>query len=423
MRTKFLKVGFAALFVAIFCVSSVSAADIAVRETGAGGAYNNINDAIAAASDGDRIIIEPRTGALKYQESLVIDKSLQFLCSNEGEKFGVEGNITITPATPLDISFIGMSLTGYVSANVDAPSSVRTTVKFLYCYIGSYMEFRKNNYDLTMANNYISGNVYFCSGRLFGNEIHRTGSTYNTILISEETSPIAPAICDTIQIIGNKIYNSAGADYYAAIRSTSSDYYYQIMNNFIEYSIKGIYITDWKPSAIGTNEIINNTFYQQVSLSEDETAIYCSDISVGGKLNVLNNLFDGNLKTFYSEYGIKFSNMSDGETSVRFNHCDSGYDNITSGIINDGSNGTCTFTLNITDGSATGGNVDAGHTDYMYYDLDLTRNDAGCYGGSLSYANFFLTTDANNNRIFNLEMPRRVIIGNPIKVKAEGFDK
>mgnify|MGYP002479593447 CR=1 FL=1 len=46
--------------------SIASAADLYVRDLGAGGAYSSISAAITAATNGDRIIIRPKAGSLPY---------------------------------------------------------------------------------------------------------------------------------------------------------------------------------------------------------------------------------------------------------------------------------------------------------------------------------------------------------------------
>lgn len=56
------------LFSTIAMLFSVvaSAADLYVRDFGAGGAYSSISAAITAAVDGDRIIIQPKAGGIPY---------------------------------------------------------------------------------------------------------------------------------------------------------------------------------------------------------------------------------------------------------------------------------------------------------------------------------------------------------------------
>jgi pectin methylesterase-like acyl-CoA thioesterase len=75
MKKQLLFIAFASLVTSI-----ASATDLYVRNLGAGGAYSTVSAAIAAASDGDRIIIKPKTtGTGAYVENLTINKSLTFV--------------------------------------------------------------------------------------------------------------------------------------------------------------------------------------------------------------------------------------------------------------------------------------------------------------------------------------------------------
>lgn len=410
----------------IFASSFVNATDLVVREGGAGGAYSTISDALAVAVNGDRIIIQPKSGGAFYVESFSVTKNLQFLCENEGEKFAVQGNITITPSTPLEIIFIGLDLDGDFSATGNAPATARTIVKLLYSDIAGHVNFNYNNYDLTVANGDITGRITFRAGRLIGNNIYNSSSTEISVYINDETTSLATHVSDTIQIIGNKIYNYGSGNPYSAIYCYSNDYYYQINNNYIRYRYKGIHMYYWKNSTTGNNEIINNTFYQILSPTSSNYAILCSDIPAGAVLKIYNNLFEGKLSSGY-DCGILGSTMENGLVNVGYNMFDNGFDEgrYIDGVNDDGTNITSAdFVFDTDTGEPTSGDyLNAGHPDSIYYDLNLTRNDIGCYGASNSHTNYFITGDLNNNRVFLLNIPKRVITGNPIRVEAEGFDK
>lgn len=65
--------------------------------------------------------------------------------------------------------------------------------------------------------------------------------------------------------------------------------------------------------------------------------------------------------------------------------------------------------------------IDAGDPDPRYLDLDLTRNDAGCYGGSNSRANF--TTAMGSAVVGFMQAPRVVAQGDAVIISATGFDR
>ena len=93
MKKELFFIAIASLF-----TSMVSAADLYVRDLGAGGSYSTISAAITAANDGDRIIIRPKAGSLPFIENLTIDKSLSFVSEINFSKYILQGTITITPA-------------------------------------------------------------------------------------------------------------------------------------------------------------------------------------------------------------------------------------------------------------------------------------------------------------------------------------
>lgn len=410
-----------ALCMSFYCIS----ADLVVRENGLGGAYSNITDAINAATAGDRIIIQPKAGGAPYVEALYINKSLQFLCETEGEKFNVTGNVSITPSTPVTVTIIGMKQTGSISATANAPAASRSIVKIMYCEITGSINFAYNNYDVSIINNAVTnGTVQFRAGKMIGNTIYYvSGSTY-AVSVEPETTSLAPALSDTICIIANTI-TGTGSSTYTVVNLASTNYYYYVSNNFIKHGYRGIYVGAWKSGTTGTNEFINNTIYQYTTFSVSDYGMYFYNIPAGAKLKVYNNLLYGVANGSYSDYGIYGNTMGSGLVNVGYNHFNSGFDAsyFVYGINDDGTNVlNSSFSVDNATGLATGSIVNAGHPDEIYYDIDLTRNDVGCYGGSFTFNNFTLAGEISG-RVYYIEMPRRVISGNAIRIKAESYDK
>ncbi|PKP00996.1 MAG: hypothetical protein CVU11_16505 [Bacteroidetes bacterium HGW-Bacteroidetes-6] len=409
------------VFLALLISFSIitKATDIQVNETGSMGAYTSITAALAAAVDGDRIFVEPKAGGLPYIESFTISKSVQILCNTESSKFAVQGNISITPATVEEISIIGMELTGNITSTIDASTAGRTIFRIFYSTLTGHIAFENNNYDITVANCTLNGYVSLRSGRVIGNII--SSDMFHGVYVGDEASGGAVALSDTIQIIGNRITCIANSAYYP-IDIVSQDYFYQIRNNYLYYAGRGIFISGWTSNLSGSHEIINNSF-KRSSTNATNYAIYLSGITASGVLKIYNNLFDGYING--TSYGIYLISMSNGIVFISYNYFDSGFSYYINGATDDGTNSTSvSFTIDITTGQPTSGSyANLGHPDMMYYDLDLTRNDVGCYGGSLSARNFFPTGDANHNRVYMLSLPSSVYSGNPIRVKAESFDK
>ena len=81
MKKQLFFIAIASLFTTL-----ASATDLYVRNLGAGGAFSTVSAAIAQASDGDRIIIQPKTNGSAYVENLTINKSLTFVSETNYNK-------------------------------------------------------------------------------------------------------------------------------------------------------------------------------------------------------------------------------------------------------------------------------------------------------------------------------------------------
>ena len=122
------------LFIAIagFFSSMANAADLYVRDLGAGGAFPTISAAIAQASDGDRIIIRPKSGGVAYVENLSINKSLSFVSETNFSKYILQGAITITPAPGRTVTINNVQISGNGLISIPEETLVgRTTLNLL----------------------------------------------------------------------------------------------------------------------------------------------------------------------------------------------------------------------------------------------------------------------------------------------------
>src|SRR5690554_1947736 len=91
----------------VFYIQSF-AADRVVEEFGFPPAYSSIGAAVAAAEDGDRIIIKNRAGNIPWIENITINKSLQFLSHANDDFFIVQGDYTIEFIPGLEVDIVGM---------------------------------------------------------------------------------------------------------------------------------------------------------------------------------------------------------------------------------------------------------------------------------------------------------------------------
>ena len=93
------------------------------RVVSANSTYNTISSAIAASSDGDRIMVEPAT----YTEDVLLGKSLTLMCNQEGGRYALNGSLRLDNASGKDIVVSGIRALGGISllGSNTAPTSFR----------------------------------------------------------------------------------------------------------------------------------------------------------------------------------------------------------------------------------------------------------------------------------------------------------
>lgn len=378
------------LFIALlgFFTSLTSAADLYVRDFGAGGAYSTVSAAITAASDGDRIIIRPKSGGIPYLENLVVNKSLSFVSETNFAKYLIQGNISITPAAGRVITFSNLNLTSGITVTA-ATTGGRATVNVFNCAIGGDINTQQSNVSLYASGNTITSSIYFTHGRITGNSCFNIG-------LSTSATDSSPAT-DDIEIIANVVSYSANA-----IDFNQKNYNFKVLNNFLTNG----YINISAVKNGGSNEIRNNvvnstsgsTYYPIfISLSTGNT----------GFISVLNNVL--NYSYTSSSYKI-YSASTLASVYAFYNMTSSSF--VTTGVSSQSSNvSNASITVNTSTYTVTGANVNAGYPEDDYADIDLTRNDIGNYGGSNSWANYWPTSVGNKPQVNYLNTPRRIFVG------------
>ena len=391
--------------IAVCCISlSATATDLCVNENGNGGCYTTITAAHAAAVNGDRILITPKAGNAPYTENLTITKSLQFICATEASQYTVQGTFSIAPAVGRTVTIIGMrNLQGGVAGTTDGPSGARTKVNLMNCnFLLGDVAFDYNNYDLSLVSSVIgAGSVTFRFGEIIGNEITGTASLVRVTVDGTATN-------DTILVIGNKL--TAGGTY--AIHYTSTSQFFSMQNNYIKTNSTGLYLEGSKNSALGRNTISNNTFTTDAAFGYGMQLVY---IPANAIFDVLNNLFLSTTGTAMYGYG------NNGLIGISYNVISSPL-TITTLTYDVNNNLTSNTTLDVNGRPNAGSDaINGGSPDFSYYDINLTVNDAGAYGGSFTLDNFFPQT--GGARVYYVQAPRRVNVGSAIDIKAETFDR
>lgn len=405
------------------------ATDRIVADGGQGGAFSTITQAITASVANDRILVYPKSGGSPYTENIVINKNIQILSAVEGKYFGVNGAVNIDGASmPVNgsVTIIGMNLqNGNISAISQANSGGKTKVNILGCRLdnGIINFYTQHYYDLTAsADSLMNGVVQLRFGRVIGCFIQNQtiASTHNIYVTSDAISTN-----DSILIVGNHMLTCPVAGYAAGIYWESTTQFQFISNNYIRcmnangYS-GGIYIYTNKNSLAGRNTIINNTIYSPGYLW---MAIYEYSLYQNSYNDVYNNLI---LSTLSSGYGGIYWGTTVSFNTASYNFVQSTTGGMT-GLANNGTNNFNTNTagfFNITTGELLAGAdaINAGYSDSAFYDLDITPNDVGCYGGSFSLAQFHPMNLAGS-RVTYMMAPRRVVIGQAVNIKANSFDR
>lgn len=389
--------------------SMASATDLYVRDLGAGGAFSTISAAIAQASDGDRIIIRPKSGSLPYIENITIDKSLSFVSEINFSKYIVQGTISVTPAAGRTVTINNLQISGTNSISVTADTTNGRTTLNLLNSTTSAVNAAFANTTLNMSG-CVSAAIGFTHGRFTGNKV--TSFTVNTATI--DTNPAD----DDIEIIANAVTGTS-----SALSMTQKNYNFRILNNFIGTG----YINIQAVKNNSTNEITNNVISSSTDTSGN-TILYSitlySPAGFTGLVSVSNNV----LYYASSSYSYYYPVIANGVSCyVYYNISNSNQYHssfIIPSITNSGNNTNDTITLNTTTYTVNGLAANTGNPEDDYADIDLSRNDRGTYGGSDSWANYWPTAAGNKPQVNYLKTPRRIYTGTTeMNATGSGYSK
>ena len=83
------------------------------------------------------------------------------------------------------------------------------------------------------------------------------------------------------------------------------------------------------------------------------------------------------------------------------------------------------YPYSTTDGRVTSGTnaINKGNPSIQYYDINMTRNDMGTYGGPFTWQNYHDTTANGRARVFDLDMPFEIWMGQSPTIKANAVHK
>lgn len=408
---------------------NASAADLTV---GPGGTYATIGAAIAAAADGDRILVKPK--ALPYGETLTITKSLTILSADEGTYFDCTGTWTFNPsAAAKKLTVIGVRmLAGGINTAINAPAGTRAKVEVLSSVLrGGDVNFNANNFDLLIAADSIRGQILFRFGKVIGNYIDGSAVSKPIYKVGGEATTE-----DSVWVVGNRVKGSMTADWNVYLAGGGEQYYY-VVNNFLLINHSGAVNSDYgiyaevNKAGAGRHTIANNSILNQGSGNYccGRSAIYL--YAPATSTDVIANVITGQATAPTTDVITQASGGANNWT-LAYNHL-KGYALSVAVPASPTNKLSSTAVINAVTGQATGaapaGPVNAiPLTEPDYVDIDLTAGDAGAYGGTYTLANFhpFVSTTAANNRggrVIFVRAPRSILQGGSIKVKAVGFDR
>ncbi len=398
-------------------LSNLFAADFVVDINGT---YTSIQAAITAASNGDRIIVRNQAGSVPWLGNFTINKTLDILSYDNDVQFLVQGTITIDQAAGRVVNIIGMN--NQAGSIVSGTGTGATKINIADCLLQSgninivTTNTESNIYSSTLQNGYI--NIQY--GDVIGCNIQVGYLAYSN------GYALTPANAN--YIVGNKMSNNTGSSYIFNY-SGAGQIAPIIKNNYIacaNYYVAGMYIS-YNPTAPTDIYVHNNTIamYGSNSSSYYPTALYLG-LGNSARLYLQNNILE--CYGYSYGYGIDEPNGSTFFVHSSYNYID--YDFPTSEIRYRSSlynaNGTALSSFNLnTGGVLPGGHpaINGGDPQNKFADLDLSRNDAGCYGGSYTHANFFpLHTGAA--RVFFVEPAATTYLqGQTLNINAGGFDR
>ena len=407
-----MKTFLASLFV-LFALNANSRV-LVVKEYGVNATYSTIAAALAASLDNDTIVIYDKPSGQLWLEDIAISKNLTFLHPNPGTRFKVPGQVTISPKAGMDLYFIGWDLNGKsitaTTTGNTATATNRAKITVTDCI---------NVLDINL-------NVDWIDARIFYNQTNITGSVYfrhglcvaNIISGGIQTSSESTTVAqnDSLIIIGNKakwcFFDSQEcgliANNYFANNYGLTNIYWGDPGHFNALSIR-----NHNQGANAYLTIVNNTILNTNSSNNTKMGVAITQCGTVSNIKILNNLI-GSIGSSGTNYGIWFDSHS-GQAYMSHNY-------ITTVGSNNFSNMTFNNELNYTANTAnaygsidTWGRAASGNTQLInkgnylgeYYDIDLTRNDIGTYGGPYTIDNY-LTSGNGKGKVLYINIKHQL---------------
>lgn len=373
-------------------------ADWVVEENGISPNFATIQDAVTAASPGDRIFVVNKSGSIPYMENVSIDKAIEILPYTANGSFLVFGNYTITPngvgfsATFDSVRIIGMlNQSGSIVASSNNSTGNGIQIDVLSCQLnaGSVIVVGTQMYSR------VSG-CWLQNGSITVRESLVTGNLVNGSITVNDAAGSMIGSDETLYVVGNRLTTSVGASVSGTILWSNDDHYFHIANNLVRSTVGGtsgaIRFTSIRTGS-ENNQLVNNSI--EADGATDYGITSGTALASGTRLKIENNALH-DLSGSSTEYAIFFNPAPSPGALVEINYnveegFADGLTNIsgTQAVIVGNQTGSSGFDIdNLTGVPSSAEAINAGHPGNAYTDHDLSRNDRGVAGGSFNYNNF-----------------------------------
>lgn len=403
------------LFFALLVGSlGASATDIYVEENGLGGAFTSITDAVNASVSGDRIIIFPKAGGAYYIENLnIVNKNLELNSYTAGELWRLQGLIQVQGSSQVQINHAEIKNTNnYCVYNYSGTRVVLAGSKldgFFVNYPNSTCVLANDSLFNSYVNIQGSARVSGCyiqqrTGSLYGLQAYTTGTVTN----------------DSLVIVGN-VFDGVATNNLEMLYDSCYDRYSYIANNLFYMRSTSVInpgavrLVGGRGNATYINTFMNNTIINLSPMAANYGVFYNQGPT---SWRMMNNVVHSTL----SNMTMAFQRSGNYPNLMRYNYVKIPGGTAFNGAVSSSNVATSNMVLNA-DGSPQAGSdiIDGGSPDGGMMDVDLSRNDAGCYGGSYTMSNF--TSAETGARVLFMEAPRSIFLNQSIDVKGEGLDK
>ena len=375
--------------------------------------FATISSAVAASSNGDRILI---AAGLYSEGAQTINKSLTIAPQVAGASVRYAGNLTINGFAGMKLYMVGINMGIYsITAGTNsATASSKALVSFVDCKMGD-LSMNADNYELLAIRTSVTNNTTMRYGSFIASK------TNNLFIVDEATTA---STTDKIVLTADSIMNTM---------SMRADNYALSVSNCI---LKNMTFFKWNSSSSVVNEFYNNDVLTNANwmLASQGVPGYNFKFSSNNFLGTINFNSGGSYSGYpYYTYGYYWDTASEG--TLTYSTTLSLFPNpSTSGFFEWTYNGldlpctvpTASEALVLTKVVGTvGTTVNTGNPNHEFYDIDLTLSDRGRFGGPNSWNNFFPVSNPNNSKafIYNLNIPADLFPGQNVDIKAKAYHR